>query len=221
MSHIFLVRHGEVAGNSAQAGGRLTFAGWSDKALTTRGMAQAQAVAARLSTEKLTAIYSSDLQRARVTAQRIAERHDLEVRIDSRLREVNYGAWENLGLEEILADYADVWNARNADPEFVAPPDGESYAALWARLAPCWNEILALHGDEERVAVVAHNGTIRILLCQLLGMPVAHFKRLHTANCGVSHLEIKRAPRDDIEYSNGEFEVVARFINDSSHLNGI
>ena len=218
MSHIFLVRHGEVAGNSLQAGGRLTFAGWEVKPLTARGEAQAQAVAQRLSTEKLTAIYASDLQRARNTAQQIADFHHLEVRVDARLREVNYGAWEGLGLDEILADYKDVWDARNANPKNVAPPEGESYADLWKRLSPFWNEITQNQGEDERVAVVAHNGTIRILLCHVLGMPFAHFKRLQTSNCGVSHIEIKRA---NIEYSNAEVSIVAHNINETNHLKAI
>lgn len=215
MSHIFLVRHGEVEGNSARDGARLTFAGWQDKPLTSRGLLQAQAVATRLSPEKLTAIYSSDLQRARVTAETIASFHDTKVRTDERLREVNYGAWESLGLDEILESYKDVWDARNQNPETVAPPNGESYADLWKRLSPCWNEILERCDEAERVAIVAHNGTIRILLCQLLGMPIGHFKRIQTSNCGVSHIEIKRAP---IEYSKQNLEIVARVINETNHL---
>ena len=213
------MRHGEVAGNSVHAGGRLTFAGWEDKPLTARGELQAQAVARRLSGEKLTAILSSDLQRARNTAQQIASFHDIEVRIDKRLREINYGAWEGLGLDEILADWPDVWSARQRDPENVAPPDGESYADLWTRLNPCWNEIVRNHEDDARVAIVAHNGTIRILLCHVLGMPFSHFKRLQTSNCGVSHLEIKSA---EIEYSNATaFEIVAHGINETNHLKEI
>ncbi|HVF84737.1 MAG TPA: histidine phosphatase family protein, partial [Abditibacteriaceae bacterium] len=175
MSHIFLVRHGEVEGNSIAAGGRLTFAGWGDKPLTTRGELQAKAIAGRLSNEKLTAIYASDLIRAQRTAQEIAQRHNLNVRTDKRLREVNYGMWEGLGLDEIVADWQDVWDARNLDPEHIAPPQGESYADLWRRLGPCWNEIVQLHGEDEHVAIVAHNGTLRVLLCHVLGMPLRHF----------------------------------------------
>jgi alpha-ribazole phosphatase len=223
LSHIFLVRHGEVEGNSIAAGGRLTFAGWGDKPLTQRGELQAKAVAARLSSENLSAIYASDLMRAQDTARELAQRHDLDVRTDKRLREVNYGAWEGLGLDEILAAWPDVWDARNRDPENIAPPQGESYADLWRRVEPAWNEIVRSHGEDERIAIVAHNGTLRILLCHLLGMPFAHFKRIQTSNCGISHLEVKRA----IEYSNAEalgaekFSMVAHNINETNHLKEI
>ncbi len=219
MSHIFLVRHGEVVGNSLAAGGRLTFAGWHDKPLTPRGEEQAQAVAQRLLSEKLTTIYCSDLQRARITAEKIAACHNAEVRVDARLRELNYGAWEGLGLDEILASWADIWEARQADPENVATPDGENYADLWRRLSAAWNDIIKNVGEDERIAIVAHNGTIRILLCRLLGMPLANFKRIQTSNCGLTHIEIKSAK---IEYSKSSLaplpEIVAHFINDTNHL---
>lgn len=224
MSHIFLVRHGEVEGNSIAAGGRLTFAGWRDKPLTPRGELQAKAVAARLANEKLTVIYASDLHRAHNTAREIARRHNLAVRTDRRLREVNYGAWEGLGLDEILVGWPDVWEARNRDPAHVAPPQGESYADLWQRLQPAWNEIAQSHGEDERIAVVAHNGTLRTLLCHLLGMPVAHLKRIQTSNCGVSHIEVRKRK---IEYSNEEvpqsqtFDITAHNINETNHLKEI
>ncbi len=198
-----------------QAGGRLTFAGWEDKPLTARGEQQAQAVAQRLSTEKLTAVYASDLSRARNTAQQIAKQHNLEVRVDARLREVNYGAWEGLGLDEILAQWQDVWDARRRDLAGVAPPNGESYGDLWKRLYPCWNEILASHGAEERIAIVAHNGTLRVLISRLLGMPLVNLRSIHMSNCGISCFEIKAA---HAEYWN---DIIACFINETHHLKEI
>ena len=226
------MRHGEVEGNSAATGGRLRFAGWADKPLTARGEMQAQAIAQRLSTENLNAIWSSDLQRARHTAEAIAQFHSLPIGVDAALREVNYGAWEGLGLEEIERDWLDLWRARQLDAEHSAPPEGESYHDLWQRVRPAWNKIVndKIINDGEadaRIAVVAHNGTLRILLCHLLRMPIRFYKVLHTSNCGLTHLEITR--RADIEYSNIEYsiddesshEIVLRFMNDSNHLREI
>lgn len=249
------------------AGGRATFAGWADKALTPRGELQAKSVAARLQNEKLTAIYSSDLQRASVTAREIAAFHGLDVRVDARLREVNYGAWEGLSLSEILRDWPDEWAARNANMENVATPDGESYADLWRRLAPCWNEILRAHSSdlransldenaqsdktqsdaqvdssdgeeriaekhvaEERIAIVAHNGTLRLLLCHLLGMPPSNLKRLKMSNCGISRLQIEYskshaksgfAGDSGESFGEREFEIVALSINETEHLKNV
>ena len=200
------------------AGGRLTFAGWVDKPLTARGETQAQAVAKRFEREKLEAIYSSDLSRARRTAELIAQPHKLEVRVESAFRELSYGVWEGLGLEEIERDWLDLWRARQADAENVAPPEGENYADLWRRLEPAWESLVNGFGKEANVVLVAHNGTIRTLICHLLGAPVNNLKRIQTSNCGVTLVEIAREA--NIEYSMCD-EVVLRCINDTQHLDEI
>jgi len=205
LTRIFLVRHGEVEGNS---GAHRTFAGWADKPLTPRGELQAQAVANRLARETIGAVHSSDLQRARGTAERIAQKHGLPVRADAALREVNYGSWEGLGETEILRDYAADWHARVADPQTCAPTGGESLADLWRRLEPAWQGIVeATKSTPESTGVlVAHNGPIRVLLCQLLGVPMRHFRRIHSDNCGLSLVELK----------NGAWTILA--INETAHL---
>jgi broad specificity phosphatase PhoE len=167
LSRIFLVRHGEVEGNSGE---RRTFSGWNDVALTTRGERQAHATARRLERENVRAIYSSDLQRARRTAQTIAEPHKLSVQTDAALREVHYGAWAGLGEAELLAGWSELWRQRLADPVNVAAPEGESLVDLWRRVEPAWNIVVERHiANNEDAVVVAHNGTVRVLVCGVLG----------------------------------------------------
>jgi len=208
LSRIFLVRHGEVEGNS---GAHRTFAGWADKPLTERGELQAQAVANRLARETIGLICSSDLQRARRTAERIAAPHKLQVRTDAALREVNYGQWEGLSESEILQNFAADWNARVEDPETNAPTGGESLADLWRRLEPAWRSLVEQTESTPEYAsvLVAHNGTIRVLLCQLLGVPIRHFRRIHCDNCGLCLVERK----------NGSWTILK--INETAHLGGI
>jgi broad specificity phosphatase PhoE len=221
---IFLVRHGEVEGNS---GPRPTFAGWADKPLTPRGVEQAEAVAARLASENIRLVWSSDLQRARITAETIAARHGLSVYTDAALREVSYGAWENLGHEEIHRDWAEHWARRLADPLGVAPPDGENYQTLWARLEPAWSAFLdeaetqasarpvagTRNSTVPAAVLVAHNGPLRLLLCHMLGIPVSNYRRLKTSNCGLSTLEI--------ETKNGKRAIVVACINETAHLRAL
>lgn len=221
MFQVFLVRHGEVEGNSGPAP---TFAGWADKPLTPRGMAQAGAIAERLAGENIGLVWSSDLQRARNTAEAIAARHGLEVNVVEALREVYYGAWESVGHAEILRDWAELWAQRVADPLGVAPPGGENYNALWARLEPAWNEFLDAAKNQcaaeesnktaTGAVLVAHNGPLRLLLCHLLGIPVANYRRLKTSNCGLSVLEINEAP-------DGTRSVVVAGVNETAHLRAI
>jgi alpha-ribazole phosphatase len=202
MTKVILVRHGEVAGN---AGDKMAFVGWSDPALTAVGEKQSHAVADYLSSETVAAVYSSDLQRARITADRIAARHDLSPVVDPDLREVNYGAWEGLGASELLRDWPQQWTARQSDPWNVAAVDGESYSTMWARFFPRWQALVNRHKGE-CVVLVGHNGLIRMLICHLLGAPFDNFKRIHVSNCGVSRVEIE-----------GELPVV-RSINDTHFL---
>lgn len=210
MTRIYLVRHGEVEGNS---GDHRTFAGWADKPLTERGQAQAAAIAARLSRENIGFVASSDLQRARITAKGIAAQHGLTVDIDRDLREVSYGAWESLSEDEINAAYPEAWKLRVADPERNAPTGGESLGDLWRRLEPAFGRVVAnTDATPQRTGVlVAHNGPIRVLLCSLLGVPLNHFRRVHSNNCGLSWVERKDASS----------VWTAMCINDTSHLQGL
>lgn len=216
MSRIFLIRHGEVEGNSGE---RLTFAGWNDVPLTARGERQAEAVARRLEHENLRAVYSSDLQRARRTAELIAAAHSLEVQTDAALREVDYGAWTGLSETEVVAGWGELWRRRQRDPENVAAPDGESYADLWRRLQPAWERIAAqsLQSGGDMVTV-GHNGTIRILLCHLLGMPPANYRRIGVSNCGLSCVELASGRG---AATAARPAPVVRFINEGCHLREI
>ena len=187
MTTILLVRHGEVAGNT---GDKMAFVGWGDLELTENGQAQSRAVAEYLSTQSIAAVYSSDLQRAHITATRIAEKHNLDVCVDRDLREVNYGAWEGLGESELLESWKEQWLARQSDPWNVSTPEGESYAQMWQRFFPKWEKLIQAH-DGQTAVLVGHNGLIRMLVCHLLGAPFENFKRVHVSNCSVSKIEVE------------------------------
>jgi broad specificity phosphatase PhoE len=129
---------------------------------------------------------------------------------DPALREVNYGAWEGLSESEITTGWADLWAARVADPYEVSPPEGESYRTLWNRLQPAWERIVAMHAGDT-VAVVGHNGSLRVLVSHLLGAPLANARRLRVENCSLSRVEIK---------SDAAAATIC-YINDTCHLHNI
>ena len=213
MTTIYLVRHGEVAGNT---GTHRTFAGARDLPLNERGLLQKEAIARRLENVKIDAVYASTLQRAFQTGEAIAQKHDLKVTGLDALREVNYGDWEGLSEDDILKNHADLWRARVADPWNVAPPNGESYSMLWARMEPAWDTIT---GDNEgkTVVVVGHNGSLRVLLCELLGAPAKNARRLVIGNCSLTKVELGDAKT----LEGGQLEgppVVISYINSTAHL---
>jgi broad specificity phosphatase PhoE len=151
---LLLVRHGETDWNRE---GR--WQGHSDTHLNEIGRAQAERVAGEL--DGVDVVYSSDLARARETAEIIARRLDLPVRLDPRLRERSFGAWEGLTAAEIEGDFRDAhlrWRAGGGP----GADDAEPFDAFGQRVREALRDILGRHPDET-VLVVAHGGSIRVI----------------------------------------------------------
>jgi len=169
---IYLLRHGEVVLAETRR-----FIGHLDVPLSARGERQSRAQAARLAGATLTAVVTSDLERARRTGEIVGAPHGLVPVVVPSLREVAMGRWDGLTAEQIQerepAAFAD-WMARVGEFPF---PGGESVADLLARAWPAFEAIVAAH-EGEALAVVAHGGTNRALLCAALGLPLARLLAL-------------------------------------------
>ena len=148
---IWFVRHGETEWNRTKR-----YQGHSDIPLNENGRRQAQETASLLAKETLSAIYASDLKRAVETAEAIAQTHELRVQQKPELRELHFGLWEGLRYEQIMEKWA----------------EGEGFSELAKRAWPALQAIREAHQEEEAIAVVAHGGTIRVLLCLLRGKPL-------------------------------------------------
>jgi broad specificity phosphatase PhoE len=159
---LFLVRHGETDWNAA---GR--WQGQTDIPLNARGREQAREVALRLRKEGVRSIASSDLLRARATAELIAAELGLTVNhLDAGLRERRFGCFEGLTREEVAARFPEAWAGYLADPG-PAPPGGESRDELVGRLLPAVVSAAArLPGP---LLVVMHGGAMRALLAEHVG----------------------------------------------------
>jgi broad specificity phosphatase PhoE len=155
---LLLVRHGETDWN---AEGRLQ--GQTDRPLSDFGRRQAEQLAAELEGEELEAIYSSDLARARETAEIVGKRLGLPVVLAPGLREKNWGTWE--GLTAVERDQV----------EFA----GESTRAHQERTLRALRRISERHPDDVRVLVVTHGGSMRRVQTATLGMALPVVE-----NCG-------------------------------------
>jgi len=166
MTQLFLVRHGETDWNVE---GR--WQGQADVPLNERGREQAAQIAAALSGHGLSAIYTSDLQRALETAKPLALAAGLQIQIDPRLREIDQGEWQGLLVDEIQRRYADHFRRRLEDPWDVAPPGGETVRQVHTRVLAAIQDILHCHPDD-RVAVVSHGFVIALIQVHYRGLPI-------------------------------------------------
>ena len=157
-TQILAIRHGETDWNVATR-----IQGQIDISLNAQGQWQAKQVAKALAEEDIHAIYASDLSRALVTAQHIAEFHSHEVNQISSLRERHYGFFEGQTWDEIQTAHpedAALW--RDRDPHWTPKNGGESLLMLHARVNHMVNEIASRHRGEQ-IALVTHGGVLDIL----------------------------------------------------------
>lgn len=153
---LLLIRHGETAWNAEHR-----IQGSLDIPLSAAGFWQAGRLAQKLAAERIDAVYASDLARAWLTAEPVAEKHGLPLRADIRLRERCFGIFEGHTLDEIAARWpAEFAALRERDPAW-AMPEGESGAAFIERVNAALHDI-ALAWAGATVAVVAHGGVLDV-----------------------------------------------------------
>ena len=198
--NLILIRHGETDWNRS---GRCQ--GVADIALNENGKQQARELANSLKDHKITAVYSSHLKRALETAEHIAEHHDLDVRIERDLHEMNQGDLEGLSFPDIRDRYADVLLKWRESPETLRLPNGESLIEVQDR---AWSVIEKVQREHmgETVVAVSHNLTIITLLCKITGVGLKGFREFN----------VQATSKNVIVSENGDIRVDV--INDISHL---
>lgn len=167
----YLVRHGKD--DDTVRGG------WSDAPLTREGILQAEVLAERLAAEPqlhIARIYSSDLNRARQTAQILAQALNLPVRNMPQFREVNNGMLAGMKNAQALEEYPGLfWNTLEWDSCY---PDGESPHIFYDRIRHAWKEFKEeQRGQEGNVALITHGGVINVILHIERGLTYSNKKK--------------------------------------------
>lgn len=170
MITILLARHGQSDWNAAKR-----WQGHADRPLTDVGRAQARELAERLTSIDLDVVYSSDLERARETAEIVAAAKRVPVRIERDLREVDVGSWSGLTRAEAEERFPAAYRRWVGGGE--GWDDGETYEQLRDRVTSAIFRIAAEH-DGGRVLVVAHGGSIRAIHAAALGVDVHTYRRI-------------------------------------------
>ncbi len=188
---LYLIRHGETDWNRL---GR--WQGHTDVPLNARGLRQAELLAQRLKDERIQfdAIYSSDLARAYQTAWEIGAALKVAVQLLPPLREIDLGNWSGLTREEIRQHYPVEFRLLE-DGRDIPRGGGETAAALYKRATEAVEAIVAQHPGE-RLALVAHGGTVRSLLRYASqshhGMPLNHHDHIGNSSISILHCDANR-----------------------------
>ncbi|MGH3782021.1 MAG: histidine phosphatase family protein [Pseudonocardiaceae bacterium] len=184
MGTVILLRHGRSTANSAGVlAGRTP-----GVTLDEDGLAQAQALVERLAQLPLAAVVSSPLQRCQETVDPLAQARALEVSVDDRFVEVDYGEWTGRELRKLGKE--PLWKVVQAHPSAAVFPGGEGLAALQARAVAAvreWDAKLAAeHGPEVLWLVCTHGDVIKAVLADALGVHLDGFQRIVANPCSVS-----------------------------------
>jgi broad specificity phosphatase PhoE len=163
--------------------------GHSETELSEVGLSQARALSARLASEEIDAIYASNLGRAKLTAEIIAEPHGLFVQTEPRLCEADYGEWEGHTMDELRRMDPERTAAWMAEPVDVCPPGGETLEQVADRVAAVLEELRA-RPDDEQIVLVGHGGSVRALLCVALQIPQGYSRRLRVDTASLSIIQL-------------------------------
>jgi len=196
---LILIRHGETLWNKEKR-----VQGTSDIELSETGLEQARRLALSLKHERIAAICSSPLKRARRTAEVINSFHGRTLETYDELMEMNMGDFEGLSFEDLMNRENDFLRRWIAEPSSVRMPNGETLEELQNR---AWTRIEKIIAKRENTLVVSHNFTIAATLCRLRNISLAEFRSTCVGN----------ASKTTVLIQNNETRIVA--LDDRSHLN--
>jgi probable phosphoglycerate mutase len=186
MTRMLLVRHGATSRTAEDR-----FSGDQGVELSDDGCAQVQALAQRLQSVPIDAVYASPYARVRQTAEILVRRRQLPILLRDGLREIGHGHWEGLTRCEVEAKFPEEYANWEADPLTYAPEGGESGILVLARALPVLREIVVSHANDT-VLVVSHKATIRLMLASLLGFDARGYRdRLDQAPACLNVVEFK------------------------------
>lgn len=196
-----LLRHGQTALSAERR-----FAGRGDIPLTELGHEQAAAAAATLARRGgIDLVLTSPLRRAQETARAVADAASVPLSVDEDLVETDFGSWEGMTFGEVMARWPHEMAAWMADPD-VAPPAGESFAAVGARVNTALDRLLAAY-QGQTVVVVSHVTPIKSIVCRAMLAPAAALFRFHLDVAALS---------EAAWYADGP--ALLRSLNDTAHL---
>jgi broad specificity phosphatase PhoE len=155
--------------------------------LGEQGRAQARRVAGRLARERIALIQTSPLERARETAEPLAEELGLVPEVSEAISEIEIGEWSGRSFDELSADPR--WSAWNNARAVTRPPGGETMLEVQARVVGHLERLRGSHPDKS-VVLVSHADVIKAALLYALGMPIDGYRLFEIGPASISTLVI-------------------------------
>jgi len=185
VTKVYLIRHGETVDSNSRR-----YKGHIDVPLSQNGIEQINRVADYLvKNAKIDVVYCSDLSRAMRSAEIIAAPFGLTPKVHDGLKERNFGAWEGMTFDEIKEKWPDAFKSWARDPVAFSPLQGESTRAVRNRAIPAFRNITARYTNKT-IALVAHGGINRVILCELLGIPLENIFRVEQDFAAINEIEL-------------------------------
>lgn len=178
---IDLIRHGEPVG-----GKRIR--GQIDDPLSEKGWQQMRGSVGDANPWQ--AIVSSPLRRCAEFAEELAQRHNVTVNFDERLKEIRWGDWEGFTPAELTKDDPDSLMRYWSDPTNNLPPGAELVSDFRNRIVAAWVDLLEKHFGKH-VLLVGHAGVTRAVMCHTLNTPIEHMFQIQVKNAGITRIEIE------------------------------
>ena len=182
---LYLIRHGATIGNEERR-----YKGSIDVPMSDDGVGQirrsTEFIQMALRGSSLSAVYTSPLSRALKSAEILAGPFGLTPVIIPDLRERHFGKWEGMTFNEIREKYPDEFTSWVKNPLMHSPRGGESTLAVRDRAISALELILMHHGEDEKIAVAAHGGVNRIILCHVMNVPLDQIFRIEQDNAAVN-----------------------------------
>lgn len=184
MTELVLVRHGETDSNV-----RGTYLGWVDVPLNKNGIRQAKTAGIKLNHEKFDICFASPLIRASETAEIILDGRDMPVHKDDRLKERNFGIWDDLTFLEISQKYPEEHKKWMQDVNNYEIEGGESFSHSYSRNVELIDSVLKEFCGK-KILIVTHTGCIRNIFAYLTGLGINGVWRFKIDNATINRLEI-------------------------------
>lgn len=201
---LLLTRHGESTWNAEGI-----IQGWGDPPLSEAGRTQARLLGERLNRQGgIHALYSSNLQRARETAEIVGEITGIAPRFDDRLREGGIGVLTGINVKDVEKLYPEIWRGWHENPLKTPVPGGEDSESFRLRVVEVMEAIGTKHVDSDRIVVVSHGGAFGTYLAHLIGLDVRRRVPFQFANASLSIVRL------------GGVRPRIVLLNDTCHLDG-